>query len=294
MLIVVAEDTGSARTFWLNVLDNTIGNNNYIVSDRYIKTNGEVVDEITGGKNTLEPKINYIFDNENLNKDDTLFIIFDNIGKDFSIEETSYDFIDRIYNYCNENNMNLITTSYYCFEEIYLSYTDVLNRYKSLNKEDNDVIKALNYIYRCINSNIDYFSDMDNIIIKNAIKKLYKKPINRKELTREQFAAKLLGFITNHFPYKFHITKNSEGFECYLISCDTIKEQFVQTNIQRNKDNNKEINIDAIKNSIQRICDNSCTYCCKNKEVITKIDNVFNNSILKNAKYTYTDFKNLK
>lgn len=297
MIIMITEDIGSARTFWINVLDNTVGSGNYRISDDYSSTDDDnSVIKKTGGKSTLEPKIDYVIKNKKYDTNDTLFVVFDNIGNTFSKNKSSAAFIRNSIKKCERNSLKFMTTTYYCFEEIYLSYKDVKDRYKNLSKANINMISTLEYVYKCINSNVDYY-DTTNIDIQNSIKELYKTPSeNKTGLNREQFAAMLLEFVTRQFFSKFHISKSSTGFECYLEDCEAIRKSIEQINRAKIKEKaenkNKEINEEAIKKGVQNIC-NKCTYSCKDADALTKIEDIFNNSILKNARYTYTDFKDM-
>lgn len=287
MLYIVAEDIGSARTFWLNVINSTKCKDNYIVSDTYINKNGIKITDINGGKDVLRYKIDYLF-KDTLNKGDTLFIILDNIGENFSDDMSSFDFIDNIAEKCKNRHISLITTAYYCFEEVFISYNEIENMYKNLvNKVGNkiankDIIDTLNYIKTKLSSDEEYY-DINCKYIQNAIK-LFNTQLN---YNREQFAAALIEYITKQLYGKFHITKGKTGFECMMLTCDEVRQGIL------NKSNKGKKNI-SITNYINILCNNKCAYKCKNCTQLDKIDDIFKNSILNKSNYDYTYFDYIK
>lgn len=288
MLYVVAEDIGSARTFWLNVINNTKCKGNYIVSDTYINKNGVTITGVNGGKDALKYKINYLFNNS-LSKYDTLFIILDNIGENFSNDMSSFDFIDNTAEKCKNRHINLITTAYYCFEEVFISYDEIESMYKSLvdktgnNIANKDIVATLDYIKTKLSSDEEYY-DINCKYIQNAIS-LFNTQL---KYNREQFAAALLEYITKQLYGRFHITKGKTGFECMMLSCDEVRQCISNSILNRGKKNI------SITNYINILCNNKCTYECKNCTSLNKIDNIFKNSILNKSNYDYTYFDNIK
>lgn len=284
MLYVVAEDIGSARTFWLNVIDNTKCKGNYIVSDTYINKNGVTITGVNGGKDILKYKIDYLF-KKVLNKDDTLFIIIDNIGENFSDDMSSFDFIDNIAEKCKNRHINLITTAYYCFEEVFISYDEIESMYKSLvdkkgnNIANKDIVATLDYIKTKLSSDEEYY-DINCKYIQNATS-LFNTQL---KYNREQFAAALLEYITKQLYGRFHITKGKTGFECMMLSCDEVRQCVSNSMLNRGKKNI------SVTNYINILCNNKCTYECKNCTSLDKIDNIFKNSILNKSNYDYTYF----
>lgn len=284
MLYVVAEDIGSARTFWLNVIDNTKCKGNYIVSDTYINKNGVTITDVNGGKDVLKYKVDYLFNNS-LSKYDTLFIILDSIGENFSDDMSSFDFIDNTAEKCKNRHINLITTAYYCFEEVFISYDEIESMYKSLvdkkgnNIANKDIIATLDYIKTKLSSDEEYY-DINCKYIQNAIS-LFNTQL---KYNREQFAAALLEYITKQLYGRFHITKGKTGFECMMLSCNEVRQCISNSMLNRGKKNI------SITNYINILCNNKCTYECKNCTSLDKIDNIFKNSILNKSNYDYTYF----
>lgn len=159
---------------------------------------------------------------------DSLFVAFDNIGISTRINSKtgvkvgfdSGDFIRNTTQKCRLCNVNFYCTTYYCFEELYLSYTELLNLCIRDCKIA-DLCKALSYVQNHIKAGTEYF-DRNNqnvqYIANLRADALYNK---------EHFADALLYQVTYNIKHgKFTISKERKKncfLKCRIDSCDNLR-----------------------------------------------------------------------
>ena len=158
-----------------------------------------------------------------------------------------------------------VATSYWCFEDLYLSYDEVLAMYLKNPVAENVVSAALQYVHDNLQNGTDYFDtsrEIQNFIdLHNSAGK-----------NREHFANELLMEVTRALKGNGHfaITKSVGAFrksaECWLRDCSDIKEKMAQQQV---------INI----------CDKKCEYCCKDKGTVDKLIDLDTRSICKDSGY---------
>lgn len=255
MLYIITEDSNSARDFWKCVAKTFRAANTYTLVPLIKNKNGKP----SAGNTTLNTQVLSIL--PNLQSGDTLFIAFDNIAatKGFN----PYNFINKVHSICNGLGINVKFTSYYCFEELYLSYEEVFNMYSSLSKHNKIILEALKYVYNSINSNHDYYD-------KSKCIQDFINIHSEAGRNREHFANALLLSVTQALNGTGHfvITKSSGAFdkqaECWLKDCNTI-----QSNMPPQQ--------------IKNVCNCMCNYCCKYKTVKERLIDLDIRSLCRNS-----------
>lgn len=260
MLYIITEDTNSARAFWKEVAEVFRGNGNYtLVPLPKGKDNKD-----SGGNTTLKNQINYMM--SYAKAQDELLIAFDNISNANNFNTTK--FIKWAINKCKVNNISVKFTSYYCFEELYLSYYELIDMYKKCNYKE-VVLKALEFTNKSIMNRIDYF-DKSVSEVANFIQ-YYKNDSGK---NREHFANALLLEVTKTIGDRFKITKSGDCFDtsgmCWLKSC---------TDIQDKMHPKEKINL----------CDIRCKYKCKNAYLRNKIIDLDKRSMTSNCTFKLKD-----
>lgn len=254
MLYIVTEDRNSARDFWECVATTFKETNEFILVPLPIdaKTN-----TVNGGNTTLKTQVSNIF--PKMKKGDTLFVAFDVIGK--TTDFNPVDFINKTRSRCIKNGINFRYTTYYCFEEILLSYDELLEMYKKGFAAGNYVLDALQYVNDCINNHIDYFNNDSRI--QNFI-------ANRNEAghNREHFTNQLLIKATEALKGHFKMSKRTGAMrgtgECWITDCGVVQKNWVPE-------------------QVQRVCNESCLYCCKNQSGREKLMDLNNRSLFRNS-----------
>ncbi len=242
MLYIITEDSNSARDFW------SYAAGVYRIPGTYFMV---PLIKGRGGNTTLKEQINSIF--SGLKRDDELFIVFDNIGvtKRFN----SYDLIMKTSIRCANIGVRFAYTKYYCFEELYLSYNELLKL------TDSKYIEALRYVNSCINHNTEYFE------ITRLDKRITQFIIDTGHTIRnkEYLANELLVHATQHIRGKFRIHKSGNVFDhngkCWIHDCKYVRQSM----------NEYEIN---------SVCIGHCKYSCKNGDMRSKIIHLNHNSLL--------------
>ncbi|GFI11125.1 MAG: hypothetical protein HFI21_00315 [Lachnospiraceae bacterium] len=250
MLYIITEDSNSARCFWDCAAHTFRGKGNYILVD---------LQNDNGGNTTLNNQVYLLL--PSLKSGDELFVAFDNIANTHNFN--THQFIMNTYAVCASKDVDFKFTSYYCFEELYLSYKELLNMYE-LSNVNKVTLKALRYVQSCLDEGKDYYLK-SNINIADFIEK-YKRDSGN---NREHFANALLIDVTNKINGRFKITKKDNVFntvgQCWIEDCSNIQLQL----------NNKHID---------NMCGN-CKYCCKYNDTKDKLLDLDNKSISKNSTY---------
>lgn len=274
MLYVITEDSNSGRDFWKAVFNTFLDNTDFEIIDFNTTTsaNGKIV-SITGNM-ALDDLVNKAL--MKAKKDDSLFVAFDAIGTSSHINKKtgkkeyfdSGDFINNTHQKCSIKGVNFYVTSYYCFEEIYLSYIELENLV-DVDSNMQQLVGVLKYVRNCINNNTEYY-DRKRQEVQCVIS---IKPDAQKN--KEHFADALLFQATYAIKTgRFTISKKEEKpLLCWLLDC---------THLQGVKNKKYPSKYD---------CDN-CKFKMKNCNTLEKLIDLDNNSLTSNATVTLTGIKN--
>ena len=230
MLYIITEDSNSSRDFWQCVAQTFRPVDSFLLVPFPSGSDGQNA----SGNTTLKAQVLSIF--PKLQAGDKVFVAVD-----------------------------FVATSYWCFEDLYLSYDEVLAMYLKNPMAENVVIGALQYVHDNLQNGTDYFDTSQEI--QNFID-LH----NSAGKNREHFANELLMEVTRASKGNGHfaITKSAGAFhksaECWLRDCSDIKEKMAPQQV---------INI----------CDKKCKYCCKDKGTVDKLIDLDTRSICKDSDY---------
>lgn len=255
MLYIITEDSNSARVFWDNVANAFRGDANYKLMPFLLGKSGKRA----SGNTTLWDQLEYFVNNNN-DKDAELLIVFDNISG--SPNFNSILFIRDAISLCSKHNIRVKIPTYYCFEEVFLSYRELQRMLLTNNKNiPKEVIDVLEYVQNKLMHGEDYFGS--NNIISAYIDYMNKRGVIIKN--RERFANILLTEVTNRIGYGwFRIIKSGNAFDtvakCWLKDCRDIGSSIEE----------------KIKNNI---CNNKCNYICKGMSTRDKIIDLDNKSM---------------
>ena len=235
MIYLITEDSNSARDFWIKAFD-TFYRGSYKLVKLPVNDKGISF----GGNGTIRRQINSII--RTLSRGDTLAIAFDNIKEtpSFSPRVLVSDTIKK----CRKLGINLNATTYYCFEEMYLSYDETLKMYEKVGTNE-IVLNTLRYVHKAINDKVDYFDDSG---IVNKFIEYYGKDSWK---NREHFANALLMEVTKSLSKWLFIIKKSKCFDikgsgqCWINDCSVIQKSMHPKQVQ------KQCNLD-------------CGFMCKN------------------------------
>jgi len=252
VLYIITEDSNSARVFWDLVIKEYISSDNYVLVPLLKKQNGTRV----GGNTTLENQVNNIL--PEMKSGDDLFVVFDNIGN--TVNFIPGDFIILTYQKCKMAGVNFKFTSYYCFEEIYLSYIELYTMISN-NKTKTIDINILKFIQDSIKNGENYF-DKTRRVIMDFID-FYGKDSGK---NREHFANAVLIFVTQLLDGRFRIIKSGECFynqgACWLLNCDDVRKLMKS------------------EYEINSICKSKCNFKCKDNTTRKKVMDLKDKSIL--------------
>ena len=257
-MYIITEDSNSARDFWQCVAQTFRSVDSFLLVSFPIGSDGQTA----SGNTTLKAQVLSIF--PKLQAGDKVFVAVDcvaNNTKGF----IAHDFVKWGTRLCMKKGAEFVATSYWCFEDLYLSYDEVLAMYLKNPVAENVVIAALQYVHDNLQNGTDYFDtsrEIQNFIdLHNSAGK-----------NREHFANELLMEVTRALKGNGHfaITKSVGAFrksaECWLRDCSDIKENMAQQQV---------INI----------CDKKCEYCCKDKGTVDKLIDLDTRSICKDSGY---------
>lgn len=239
MVYIITEDSNSAREFWKIAADTFIGIGKYSL---------EPIPAGGAGNTTLQSQVINVF--SKIQANDILFVAFDNIGNTSNF--VASDFLNKTIARCKQKNVCFKFTTYYCFEELYLSYEELVRL--SNNHKDANIIS---FVSKCINSGKDYYNDT---LIQNYIQNCTNTVINNREHFLNHLLMEACKVIKGHFK----ILKRGQCFsttgECWVKDCMQI-----QNTMQPQQVNN--------------VCNNQCQYCCNGKTVVDKLMDLNNKSI---------------
>lgn len=239
MVYIVTEDKNSARDFWKIVADTFLGAENYVLEPL----------PLGGGGNTrLQEQVTSIF--TRTRKDDVLFVVFDNIANTKNFVPS--DFIIKTSVRCKMTGVIFQYTTYYCFEEIYLSYDELVKL--TCNYKNIDIVK---FVSQSIHNAKDYYT---NQIVENFIKQNQEVNLSN----REHFLNYLLVESSRRIKGYFQITKSGHCFdknaECWLKDCEQIQKKMTEQ-------------------QSHNVCAIQCQYCCKGKTIREKLIDLKEKSI---------------
>lgn len=242
MIYVLTEDTNSGRYFWYKVLCTFRGKENFRLSKLPCDDTGKPY----GGNTSLEKQLSNVL---NIAKPgDEILAVIDNIEGDLMAE-----FYLSAKRRCREAGVGCMFTPYYCFEELYLSYSGLIELYKAQNNIDIDLLNTLEYVRNCIIQDRNYFKRKDS-----RVQTLIKRDSGAGK-NREHFANVLLSTVTSKIKGHFRITKRKNGFgECWLDSCLDIIES---------------------DSDVSYTC-GACKYCCKGCNTKEKLLDLRHRSLL--------------
>ena len=219
-MYIITEDSNSARDFWQCVAQTFRSVDSFLLVSFPIGSDGQTA----SGNTTLKAQVLSIF--PKLQAGDKVFVAVDcvaNNTKGF----IAHDFVKWGTRLCMKKGAEFVATSYWCFEDLYLSYDEVLAMYLKNPVAENVVIAALQYVHDNLQNGTDYFDtsrEIQNFIdLHNSAGK-----------NREHFANELLMEVTRALKGNGHfaITKSVGAFrksaECWLRDCSDIKEDVLK------------------------------------------------------------------
>ncbi len=168
MLYIITEDSNSARVFWEIVVNEFRGKNNYILVPLFKGKDSKD----SGGNTTLKSQVTQLIDS--LNTYDELLVVFDNINNSRNFNKVR--FIKWALNICKIYNINIRFTDYYCFEEVYLSYSELIDMYMKCNYKK-IVLDTLKFVNASITNYKDYY-DRNNKLNSQKFSQLISKSIS--------------------------------------------------------------------------------------------------------------------
>lgn len=198
-LVIVTEDSKSGFEFWKSVNKEILGSRASVIHAH--------------GIDSLSNKISELIKHNRIAEHDSLLIALDNT--DSMKVDGQIDIIMRLIKPIKLKH--LLVTTYYCFEEVFLSFTDIL-AWLNIKTEQWEV-DLLNTIANNILNGQDYFNSTDaqvRLLLDRYIRMRFKT-IGNKQINREKVAANLLQYITSKRT-GFSITKQSIG-DCWVADC---------------------------------------------------------------------------
>lgn len=220
MLYIITEDAGSGHQFWKNIYKTYIINDPFIVENHVIKGYG------------IE-RIYSVLKNQFLGHNDTLLAVIDDVGNNAvraAMSDIEQDSIERGY------KCSFFVT--YCFEEIFLSFSeldiwmdienDLVNNYNSNYNKITDIVK---FIRSHLHDGTDYWENRTSLIMDyvekynseffQKVKENENQPLNVKISYREHFSAIILSLFTDKFKGVMRITKGELG-SCWQEDCASV------------------------------------------------------------------------
>ena len=152
---------------------------------------------------------------------DSVVLFFDNVTFDTEgiyYEMSVPELLNEFSNVCRNHNCKFSHTTYYCFEELYLSYSGLLSILSRYPKEYSEFLRLIqkellsgkNYFETLLETNEydSYLSINDFKHIKNGYS------------TREEVSAVLLQIFTRRLGHNWKISKSSLG-SCWITDCSS-------------------------------------------------------------------------
>lgn len=243
MIYVIIEDSKSGKDFWGLACEIFWKNDSFdIRTSKGNQSLKAVFDE------TIEDCVNL---------EDSIVLIFDNVSNTSSFNPGNL--IMHCKELCRNKNIHFVYSDFYCFESIFLSYSEMLNM--TLECKCRAIIKeAIKYVNKAITQGIGYWDSTDDIIDKFLIE------CKIEASNREHFEAELLSIGTKAIGYgHFHIKKESlKNGECWVKSCEEIKTEMNPFLIDKD-------------------CNSKCKCSTRMQSTANKVEDIFNKSILKDS-----------
>ena len=179
----------------------------------------------------------------NFKEGDIFILFFDNVETidDYLV----VDLIEDIKKYCDKRRVIFRHTDYYCFEELFLTYSGALEVSSMDSKFKSEVFR----ISESILNRIDYFKVCDLSYWRDRYK--HRAGVLA---TREKLSSYICVELTGSIRGNFKINKNSIG-SCWISDCK-------DTTLHKN------------------VC-SQCRYPCKNSSFRDKLADLDNNSVSK-------------
>lgn len=275
MLYVITEDTNSGRDFWSVVFETLLNPTEYELVDfnTALSSTGKIVPVC--GNCALDGLVDKAL--QKAKQGDALFVAFDSIGTSIRINTKtgkkekfdSGDFINNTSQKCKMMGVDFYVTSYYCFEEIYLSYIEVEN-IVATDSNKPQLAGVLKYVRECINNHSEYY-DRNRPEVQSVIQLRRDAQKNK-----EHFADALLYQATYAIKTgRFTISKEaSKPLMCWIRDCQELSKVGKQNR----------------KYPTQYDCDN-CVFKMKGCNTIDKLIDLNNNSLIGKTSITFSDIK---
>ena len=162
--------------------------------------NLDVEIESAGGNKNIQTKFFELYDN--FKSGDMFILFFDCVEQINNI--SSIDLLENIENKCRSKNVLFKYSTYYCFEELFLSYIG----FGDLISKNSKYYSEWVLIRDALMSKTNYF-------VKGLL--FNGKPVNKSFSTREAASA---GIISTLSSGGFKITKDTIG-DCWVYTCST-------------------------------------------------------------------------
>lgn len=198
MLGIIPEDSNAGKQFWSAI-------NSELLEDRAIMLDSLNSTSTSLGCNTILPRLKKAVDSGVLKNGSSVLIILDNIGN--SSVAVQMKLIEAE---CKKHDIKLTATTFYCFEELLLSF-ELLETW--INTINDRYIEFLNFVQNSINEKKDCFSNHEgyNEIFNEILCRC------KKDKNREQFSYQLLSIVTDKNS-GFKTTKSKIG-QCWINDC---------------------------------------------------------------------------
>ena len=193
---IIVEDAGSGKEFWA------------AVNKEFLDSKGNIIE--AGGVTNLDKELRKNFELGNISSGDYILIAFDNTGTlQASVQ------MEKLKKHATEYKLSgLIFTTYYCFEEIFLSFERLLDWVKP--RLSDSEIALIQFIGNSIRERKDYLTNHSEF--ETEFNQLVEsRHLTIKALGREKLSANLLSYITQQ-NIGFKITKGSIG-SCWIHDC---------------------------------------------------------------------------
>ena len=174
MLYIVTEDSNSGRYFWKIVFATFLNDSDYELVEFNTSKDPQGKTVIVSGNNALDGLVDKALLKAKTN--DSLFVALDAVGTCTRINQKTGkkvtfdygDFVNNTTQKCKSANVNLYLSSYYCFEEIYLSYIE-LEHLVAIDSKLPNLAPIIKYVRECIDKNQEYY-DRNRQEIQDVIK----------------------------------------------------------------------------------------------------------------------------
>lgn len=231
MLYIVTEDEGSGFQFWKSVADNLLINQRNIT--------------LTTSKGVAN--IPRILKRLNLKLGDTLLLAVDAVYDNSSA--SIKDIFELALLICHRAQARLIRTTYYCFEEVFLSYNKIefMCKGQAADRDRKLIVTVRNSIYNQVN--YAQSEALNDSLLPTSIKKTG---------SREKLAKALLSYITFKMAGMFKVVSGTLG-RCWIDSCNDLRQH-------------------KSKILTPQYC-SKCSYACKEGTAISKLEHLDENTL---------------